>query len=208
MMPSCVQGRLHSPVLAQALDLATSSSSTRSTRSSSSDPAPKELHIPCTSKADFLTVAQFLYPIVPLPKVSWETLEVLLVQGHKWDMQVVLGHAGEFLQANASSLDLSGSSNNNSSTSTSSITKYAFEWLQLADAAGLSDACKACADRIIELDRSSCKADTLANLSRQTLMYMVERVAATPSTTVNRRCASCSRHGTIHLKCSYCGYNN
>jgi hypothetical protein len=41
-----------------------------------------------TSKADFLVVAQFLYPAVPLPKVSWDNLQVLLVEGRKWDMQV------------------------------------------------------------------------------------------------------------------------
>uniref|UniRef100_A0A383VMB3 BTB domain-containing protein n=1 Tax=Tetradesmus obliquus TaxID=3088 RepID=A0A383VMB3_TETOB len=75
---------LHSPVLAQAVELAPSSSSS----SSSSSAAMKELQMPGTSKADFLTVAQFLYPILPLPKVSWDNLEVLLVQGHKWDMQV------------------------------------------------------------------------------------------------------------------------
>ncbi|WIA39185.1 hypothetical protein OEZ86_005310 [Tetradesmus obliquus] len=119
----------------------------------------KALQMPGTSKDDFLTLAQFMYPILPLPKVSWDNLEVLLVQGHKWDMQVVLGHAGEFLQANASSLDLSSNSPH-----------YAFKWLQLADAAGLIDACKACVDRIVALDRSSCTAETLASLSRQTLM--------------------------------------
>jgi hypothetical protein len=54
-------------------------------------------------------------------------------------------HASEFLQANASSLDLCKGSRT-----------YAFKRLQLADAAGLTDACKACADRIMALNRSSC----------------------------------------------------
>jgi hypothetical protein len=85
--------KLHSPVLAQALNLAPSSSigvKRSSSSSSNSDPAgTRKLNMPGTSRADFLTIAQFLYPIVPLPKVSWDNLEVLLVQGRKWDMQVM-----------------------------------------------------------------------------------------------------------------------
>lgn len=80
----------------------------------------------------------------------------------------MLAHAADFLQANASSLVISNSSS----------AQYAFKWLQLADVAGLSEACKAVVDRIVDLDRSSCTADLLQSLSRQTLMYMVERVAA------------------------------
>jgi hypothetical protein len=87
--------KLHSPVLAQALELAPSSSKSssgvkrsNSSGSSSSSRPEKKLQMPGTSKADFLVVAQFMYPLMPLPKVSWDNLEVLLVQGHKWDMQV------------------------------------------------------------------------------------------------------------------------
>jgi hypothetical protein len=83
--------KLHSPVLAQALKLAPSSSSTAGVKRRSSDSAPaatRKLDMPGTSRADFVTIAQFLYPIVPLPKVSWDNLEVLLLEGRKWDMQV------------------------------------------------------------------------------------------------------------------------
>jgi hypothetical protein len=72
--------RLTSPVLAHALDL-------QSTGSSSSVTL-RQLPLPGTSKADFLVVAQFLYPVVLPLKVSWDILEVLLVEGRKWDMQV------------------------------------------------------------------------------------------------------------------------
>ncbi|KAF6256773.1 hypothetical protein COO60DRAFT_1640467 [Scenedesmus sp. NREL 46B-D3] len=131
--------KLHSPALAQALESAPSSSSSVKCSSSNSSPAAKpKVQMLGTSKADFLVVAQFMYPIMPLPKVSWDNLEVLLV---------VLCHAAEFLQANASSLDL----NNNSP-------KYAFKWLQLADEANLADAWKACINNIIELGRSSLRA--------------------------------------------------
>jgi hypothetical protein len=85
-------------------------------------------------------------------------------------LQVVLAHAAEFLQANAASLDLTPTS-----------AKYAFKWLQLADLAGLTDACKACADRIVALDRSSCVSANLQGLSPQTLMYLLDRVATTSS---------------------------
>lgn len=71
--------RLHSAVLAEALNLAPSSKGAAAT---------KEIQMPGTSKDEFLTLAQFMYPIVPLPKVSWDNLKVLLVEGHKWDMQV------------------------------------------------------------------------------------------------------------------------
>jgi hypothetical protein len=84
--------KLHSPVLAQAIELAPVSSSSAkpwSSSSSNSSPLPmQKLKMPGTSKADFLVVAEFLYPLAPLPKVSWDNLEVLLVEGHKWDMQV------------------------------------------------------------------------------------------------------------------------
>jgi hypothetical protein len=85
---------MHSPVLAQAIELAPVSSSSSSSAkpwssSNNSSPLPMQnLKMPGTSKADFLVVAQFLYPMSPLPKVSWENLEVLLVEGRKWDMQV------------------------------------------------------------------------------------------------------------------------
>jgi hypothetical protein len=75
--------KLSSPVLAHALELLSTNSS-----SSSSSSELLELPLPGTSRADVLTVAQFLYPIVPLPKVSWYNLEVLLLEGRKWDMQV------------------------------------------------------------------------------------------------------------------------
>jgi hypothetical protein len=78
----------------------------------------------------------------------------------------VLAHALEFLQANASSLDLCKGSRT-----------YAFKWLQLADAAGLTDACKACADCIIDLDRSSCATDNTQGLSPQTLTYLLDKCA-------------------------------
>lgn len=31
-----------------------------------------------------------MYPVVPLPKVTWQNLEVLLVQGRNWDIPVRL----------------------------------------------------------------------------------------------------------------------
>jgi hypothetical protein len=81
--------RLHSPVLAQKLQLAQiSSSSSSSSNNTGAGAGLMLLHMPGTSKADFLVVAQFLYPAVPLPKVSWDNLEVLLVEGRKWEMQV------------------------------------------------------------------------------------------------------------------------
>jgi hypothetical protein len=103
-------------------------------------------------------------------------------------MQVVLGHAAEFLQANASNLDL----DNNTPY-------YAFKWLQLADAACLTEACKACADRIIELNRSSCTAETLEGLSRQTLVYMVGSLAAN-----TRHCRGCGDSSRCMLYCNKC----
>jgi hypothetical protein len=86
--------KLHSPVLAQAIDLAPSSSIgvKHSSSSDSVAAATWTLDMPGTSKADFLVVAQFLYPILPLPEVSWDNLEVLLLEGHKWDMQVMVMH--------------------------------------------------------------------------------------------------------------------
>jgi hypothetical protein len=56
--------------------------------SDSSTATLKKIELPGTSKSDFLTLAQFLYPLVPLPKVRWDNLEVLLVEGRKWGMQV------------------------------------------------------------------------------------------------------------------------
>jgi hypothetical protein len=44
--------------------------------------------MPGTSKEHFLVVAQFMYPMAPLPKVSWDNLEVLLVEGRKWSKPV------------------------------------------------------------------------------------------------------------------------
>jgi hypothetical protein len=90
--------------------------------------------------------------------------------------QVVLAHASEFLQANASSLNLDSTS-----------PKYAFKWLQLADAACLADACKACADRIIQLIRTGCTTGTLEALSPQTLIYMVKK-AMSATATVSKSC--------------------
>jgi hypothetical protein len=84
--------------------------------------------------------------------------------------QVVLAHASEFIQFHACDLDI-----------TAGIPKNAFKWLQLADAANLADACKACVDMIVELDRTACKVDTLQGLSPHTLpVYMAEKMAASP----------------------------
>jgi hypothetical protein len=72
-------------VLAHALELLSSNSSNSSSSSSS---RLLQLPLPGSSRADFLAVAQFLYPILPLPRVSWDNLEVLLLEGRKWVMQV------------------------------------------------------------------------------------------------------------------------
>ncbi|WIA18887.1 hypothetical protein OEZ85_003560 [Tetradesmus obliquus] len=184
--------QLSSQVLAHALELHSASSS-----SSSSSSTLRQLPLPGTSKADFLTVAQFLYPIAPLPKVSWDNLEVLLVEGRKWDMQVVLAHVAEFLQANASSLDLSPTSPH-----------YAFKWLQLADAAGLSDACKACADRIVALDRSSCVSSNTQGLSPQTPTYLLDKCATSAPLYTNGCLGSSSStafYGTAAAASAYFG---
>jgi hypothetical protein len=108
-------------------------------------------------------------------------------------LQAVLAHTAEFLQANAASLDLTPS------------TKYAFKWLQLADTAGLTAPCKtACIDRIVALDRSSCTADKLEGLSRQTLVYLVE--AALSVASYFRYC-NCTRefHSSLFIASSNCG---
>jgi hypothetical protein len=112
-------------------------------------------------------------------------------------LQVVLAHAAEFMQANAASLDLTPTS-----------AKYAFKWLQLADSAALTDACKACADRIVALDRSSCTADKLEGLSRQTLMYLIEKaVAGCGPSTISKNCSYCRciRSFNVSCACSHCG---
>jgi hypothetical protein len=83
--------RFSSPVLAHALDLQSTGSNRHDSSCSSSCSSSStlaKLPLPGTSKADFLVVGQFLYPVLPLPKVSWDILEVLLVEGRKWDMQV------------------------------------------------------------------------------------------------------------------------
>jgi hypothetical protein len=48
----------------------------------------RRIPMPGTSKEEYLAVAAFMYPVVPLPKVSWHNLEVLLVQGRKWNIPV------------------------------------------------------------------------------------------------------------------------
>jgi hypothetical protein len=88
-------------VLAQALELVLSGSSSggskrgRSSSSggsnghdSSNSTGTHRIPLPGTSKEDFLVVAEFMYPMAPLPKVSWDNLEVLLVEGRKWSMPV------------------------------------------------------------------------------------------------------------------------
>jgi hypothetical protein len=110
-------------------------------------------------------------------------------------LQVVLGHAAEFLQANTASLELNKAS-----------PKYAFKWLHLADAACLTDACKAIVDRIIEVNRSTCKAEALEGLSRQILMHIAER--STADSGPGKFKAGCGYCGCIRefkVSCTYCG---
>jgi hypothetical protein len=112
-------------------------------------------------------------------------------------IQVVLAQAAEFLQANASSLNL-----------TKSSPKYAFKWLQLADGACLTDACKACADLIIDTDRTSCTAETLAGLSPQTLMHMVQKATSSKALGTSRgMCSRCCCLRNLKTSCTYCDYS-
>jgi hypothetical protein len=80
-------------------------------------------------------------------------------------VQVVLALAAEFIVGSASSINLEPTS-----------VKYAFKWLQLADAAQLTAASEACVDRILLLQPSALKAERLAGLSQQTLVYAVDRM--------------------------------
>lgn len=50
-----------------------------------------------------------------------------------------------------------------------------------ADAASLQDACTACCDRIISLNRKTCTDERLQGLSLQTLRYMVTKLAGATS---------------------------
>jgi hypothetical protein len=85
----------------------------------------------------------------------------------------------------------------------------AFKWLQLADAANLEDACKACVDRIVEKYVTACTVDTLQGLSPQTLMYMVEQMAAAAAPRVQPRewwvCSNCNS-GNGYC-CDTCGHD-
>lgn len=81
---SCLLG-FHSGVLGPIMELALS-------QSSGSNDSLKQIPVNGSTKADFLAVLEFVYPVTPLPKVTWNNLEVLLVESNKWDMQV-LQHA-------------------------------------------------------------------------------------------------------------------
>lgn len=50
----------------------------------------RQVPISGTSREDFSTLLSFLYPahMNPAPEVIWDNAGVLLVEGHKWDMQV------------------------------------------------------------------------------------------------------------------------
>lgn len=73
--------------------------------------------------------------------------------------------ADQFLQAAAREMDLTPTSR-----------KYAFKWLKLADAAGLSEFCRVCVEKILGTANSGgmCKAEYLQGLSPQTLINFIE----------------------------------
>jgi hypothetical protein len=80
-------------------------------------------------------------------------------------VQVVLALAAEFIVGSASSINLEPTS-----------MKYAFKWLQLADAAQVTTASEACVDRILSLAPGALKAERLAGLLQQTPVYVVDRM--------------------------------
>jgi hypothetical protein len=116
-------------------------------------------------------------------------------------LQVVLDHAAAFLQANASSLDVVDAP--------APGPKYAFEWLQLADTAGLAAACNACIDRIVALNCCSCTPDKLESLSRETLMHLIGAVVAgAGSSTSQKRCGRCNSTQGFNVRCPRCNIND
>jgi hypothetical protein len=122
-----------------------------------------------TSIAEWLEVSQFMYPVIPSPQVSWSNAEGLLALGAKYDMPAIVSLAGKFLLDNLGLMDLADKGE-----------RSCWRWLQLADAAGLSDVVQQCVSRVVHMDRASCASESrLVGLSCQTLKHMVQRLAAT-----------------------------
>eukprot|EP00775_Hariotina_reticulata_P008814 gene8814-8993_t len=86
-----------------------------------------------------------------------------VMTGAKFDMPAIVSLAGKFLLDNLSLMDMADKGE-----------RSCWRWLQLADAAGLSDVVQQCVNRVVHMDRASCAIDSrLVGLSSQTLKHMV-----------------------------------
>ena len=132
---------------------------------STSRPAIFSITLEGTSKEEWLEAMEFVYPVSPPPIISFDNLELLFVLGSKYDMPCLLTHAGQFLTQNTKQLVHSPADS----------PLLVWKWLKLADHAGVSDACKACVTKLLEVPVKglSVDAEELQGFSPLTLKWLV-----------------------------------
>lgn len=147
------------------------------------------------SKEEWLQVAAFWYPVVPSPVIkTWEQAELLLTVGSKFDIQLVLHKVDLYLRSRAAVMVSGPDSSINS----------VWQWMGLADKAGLTVCLPKLADKAVSVDRAGCEnREGLEGLSSAVLLEMVmalSRHSRGVSGPAIARCRCCSRY----LECELC----
>ena len=157
--------RLASGVLRNALEAHKASPAV----SASKEPHGSAIEIPMdgTAKQDWLLIMEFIYPVVPTPRVTLENLEVLVQLAHKYEIPVVLHRADHFLKSHIVSLV---------GNSCSDFATHVWKWLTVADQSGLEDACAACVAKLLTEPKAAaqvCSPEALQGISPKTLHRLV-----------------------------------
>lgn len=142
-----------------------------------------------TSKEDWLTVMEFLYPVVPATEAvpSWDNLEVLLAVADKYSMPALIRRVEAYLQSNMSQLNYNSQGN-----------RYIWKWLYAADRYGLFNFAKQCISDQQNLDSlvqswaryQQGDNNTSHQLSMELMHYML-KVIGTEAMVIRRSLPFC-----------------
>lgn len=184
-----------STVLAEALDIASSSSTNK-----------VKIPMHSSNKEDWLLAMEQIYPVTPPVDISWASAESLLRAADKYGMTALLQRTAKFFKQNMQQLDYTPSSK-----------QFIWTWIVKFDSFGLGDVAELCISKHAckEVHRlvTICPLTQLRQLSSSTLASLVTTISTQLPKSGSLWCSVCKaftyeRHQqgmSFNVCCGVCG---
>lgn len=141
-----------------------------------------KIPMPGTDREDWLLAMEFVYPVIPAPSLTWDTVQTMLELASKYDMPALTERAGQFKEQH------------NQELSTTPCSKlFVWKWVLLTDKYRLFDVATVCMKSCTNLQGlvRSCPFQQLCELSSRTVQQLV--IIMSGAAFGSSYCAQCKR---------------